>query len=83
MNIRELVLDTIMEIDGNGVPSHVAVKNLLDRYAELEKQKCGWWIDVGVEPLAVALKGRPVHSKKKASVSEWKALVEKMGGTIQ
>ena len=39
MNIRELVLDTIMEIDGNGVPSHVAVKNLLDRYAELEKQK--------------------------------------------
>ena len=35
-------------------------------------------------PLAVALKGKaPVRKKKKASVQQWKDLIEKMGGTIQ
>ena len=44
------------------------------------------WTHANPAPLSAALvarAGKPVHRKKKASVSEWKALVEKMGGTIQ
>jgi crossover junction endodeoxyribonuclease RuvC len=41
------------------------------------------WTHANPAPLATALKGRPVRRKKKASVSEWKALIEKMGGTLQ
>ena len=44
------------------------------------------WTHANPAPLAVALStraGKRVRSKKKASVADWKALIEKMGGTIQ
>lgn len=44
------------------------------------------WTHANPAPLSAALSaraGKPVRRKKKASVSEWKALVEKMGGTLQ
>lgn len=31
-------------------------------WKELEERKCGWWIDIGVEPLVVALKEAMSHS---------------------
>jgi crossover junction endodeoxyribonuclease RuvC len=34
-------------------------------------------------PLTVALKGKAKTKKKKATVQQWKDLIEKMGGTIQ
>ncbi len=34
-------------------------------------------------PLTATLKGRTTSRKKKASVDQWKALIEKMGGSIQ
>lgn len=44
------------------------------------------WTHANPAPLSEALAaraGKPARRKKKASVSEWKALIEKMGGTIQ
>ena len=41
------------------------------------------WTHANPAPLAVALNGMSVRRKKKASVSDWKALVEKMGGSVQ
>lgn len=43
------------------------------------------WTHANPAPLAVALTaraGKPARRKKKAGVSEWKALVEKMGGKL-
>ena len=40
------------------------------------------WTHANPAPLAVALKGKPLRRKKKAKVSDWKALVEKMGGKL-
>ena len=40
------------------------------------------WTHANPAPLAVALKGKPVRRKKKASAADWKALVEKMGGKL-
>lgn len=41
------------------------------------------WTHGNPPPLAAALKGHKTSRKKKASVQEWKNLIEKMGGTIQ
>ena len=40
------------------------------------------WTHANPSPLASAFKGKTVHRKKKPGVSEWKALIEKMGGTL-
>ena len=40
------------------------------------------WTHANPSPLASAFKGKAVHRKKKPGVSEWKALIEKMGGTL-
>lgn len=41
------------------------------------------WTHSNPVPLAVALKKKTTSRKKKNSVQEWKALIEKMGGRIQ
>lgn len=41
------------------------------------------WTHANPAPLAAAFVGHKKPRKKKATVNEWKALIEKMGGTIQ
>lgn len=39
INVRELILDVLLEITKNGEYSHIAIKNTLDKYQYLEKQE--------------------------------------------
>ncbi len=39
VNVRELILDVLLEITKNGEYSHIAIKNTLDKYQYLEKQE--------------------------------------------
>lgn len=39
INVRELILDVLLEITKNGEYSHIAMKNTLDKYQYLEKQE--------------------------------------------
>ena len=39
MDLRELVLDTLLETEEGKIYSHMALRNLLDKHAELDKQK--------------------------------------------
>lgn len=41
------------------------------------------WTYANPNPLAVALHVKPKSRKRRATVNEWKNLIEKMGGTIQ
>ena len=43
----------VIEALANGVP---VITTKGTPWQELEERKCGWWIDIGVEPLAAALK---------------------------
>ena len=59
-------------------------------WAELETQRCGWWINIGVEPLVMSLKGalsmsdrerREMGCRGRVLVEDkytWNAVVEKM-----
>ena len=39
VNVRELILEVLLEITKNGEYSHIAIKNTLDKYQYLEKQE--------------------------------------------
>lgn len=78
-------------VTGNGAASKEQVANMV--FARLGIESSDLPLDASdalaiafthctPAPLAVALKGRGKPSKKKASVQQWKDLIEKMGGVI-
>lgn len=77
----------VIEVLAHGVPV-ICTKGA--PWVELETHKCGWWIDIGVEPLAKALKAaislsdearREMGAKGRGLVGEkytWNAVVKAM-----